>query len=359
MTQECWRILRNAPNSRCSNKVLVHPSIRQPGLPRAVDREWEVMLPLDTLGQRLMGKGKTKNGSSRLPGEKGISVERFSMGNVLRMNKAMKGAFCFEDAGVQNMQSRFMFGEGRQHFVFQDACDTGEVAFHVMEVVRHRLIFGGQHFLPMTDRFGDRLRFVRALINQVDTSFKRVRLLVQSGDLMLDGAHAFVELDDLVLDSAHALVELDDLVFDGAHAFVQLGDLVFDGAHALVQLGDLVFDSAHAFVQLDDLVLEVACPLVQLSELLLKGARPLIELGHLRFESARSFIKVGRQHFKGTRSFIEIGHLSLQGANPLLERLDRRARRFHFMQNFPQQRFHSFHLLFPLFTKTRADGEKK
>jgi hypothetical protein len=248
------------------------------------------------------------------------------------MNKAMKGAFRFENAGVQDVQSRFMFGEGRQHFVFEDGCDMGEVAFHMVKVVRHRLVFGGQHFLPMAERFNDRLRFIRALIQQVDSLGKRGRLLVQ----------------------------LSDLVFDSAHAFVELGDLMFDSAHAFVELGDLMFDSAHAFVEMSNLVLKVACPLIQLSELLLKGACSFVKLCDLAFENARALIQLGHLSFKSTCSFIELGHLPLQGANPLLERFDRRARRFHFMQNFPQQRFHSFHLLFPsILQKTRADGEKK
>lgn len=220
------------------------------------------------------------------------------------MNKAMKGAFRFENAGVQDVQSRFMFGEGRQHFVFEDGCDMGEVAFHMVKVVRHRLVFGGQHFLPMAERFNDRLRFIRALIQQVDLLRKRGRLLVQ--------------------------------------------------------LSDLMFDSAYAFVEMSNLVLKVACPLIQLSELLLKGACSFVKLCDLAFENARALIQLGHLSFKSTCSFIELGHLPLQGANPLLERLDRRARRFHFMQNFPQQRFHSFHLLFPsILQKTRADGEKK
>lgn len=234
------------------------------------------------------------------------------------MNKAMKGAFRFENAGVQDVQSRFMFGEGRQHFVFEDGCDMGEVAFHMVKVVRHRLVFGGQHFLPMAERFNDRLRFIRALIQQVDLLRKRGRLLVQLSDLMFDSAYAFVEL------------------------------------------GDLMFDSAHAFVEMSNLVLKVACPLIQLSELLLKGACSFVKLCDLAFENARALIQLGHLSFKSTCSFIELGHLPLQGANPLLERFDRRARRFHFMQNFPQQRFHSFHLLFPsILQKTRADGEKK
>lgn len=131
------------------------------------------------------------------------------------MNKAMKGAFRFENAGVQDVQSRFMFGEGRQHFVFEDGCDMGEVAFHMVKVVRHRLVFGGQHFLPMAERFNDRLRFIRALIQQVDLLRKRGRLLVQLSDLMFDSAYAFVEMSNLVLKVACPLIQLSELLLKG------------------------------------------------------------------------------------------------------------------------------------------------
>lgn len=56
---ECWRILQNAPNSRCSNKVFAHPLMRQPELPQAVDREWGMLL-LDALGQRPVREGENK-----------------------------------------------------------------------------------------------------------------------------------------------------------------------------------------------------------------------------------------------------------------------------------------------------------
>ncbi|MBB6283537.1 hypothetical protein [Geobacillus subterraneus] len=125
----------------------------------------------------------------------------------------------------------------------------GEVTFHLVEVVGHRLVFGGQHFLPVAERFGHCLRFVCALIKQLDSLCKRVRLLIE--------------------------------------------------------LADLMFDSGHALIESADLVLKAACPLVQLSELLFKGTRPLVEFGHLRFKGACPLIEIDHLLPQGTNPLFE------------------------------------------------------